>query len=261
MSVFNEISCYPFHSGAMLQSILLSLVLLLQCQSRDRWTTQISQHLCQSEDQVISATRTLANSGFHKDLTTNLELEEIPRAFLLENTTSHFYMDIDQIKEGLFLGYPPVFPDDPIDVEQPADSSPAHIVGVLCETHHVTLPVHHRYQPAGSQPYSSVCIPFPRVFIPVVTPEDYPDLVLGMEQVEEERGCKLLHAPCGVNSFPECGWEEVAVVGVQDVCSSVPVGMTQDLPIVQISALAAVFIGFSAIVYVMFCRKEKSKAT
>ena len=168
-------------------------------------------------------------------------------------------MDIDQIKEGLYLGYPPVFPDDPIDVEQPSDSSPAHIVGVLCETHHVTLPVHHRYQPASSQPYTSACIPFPRVFIPAVSPDEQPDLDVGIAEEEEARGCRLLRAPCGVMSHPECGWEEVAVVGVEEVCSSVPVGLLQDLPLVQISALAAIFMSFSAIVYAVFCRKEKRK--
>ncbi len=77
---------------------------------------------------------------------------------------------------------------------------------------------------------------------------------------EEERGCKLLRGPCGVNNQPECGWEEVEVVGKREVCSSVPGGLLQDLPFIKITAVAAVFIGFSAIIYTLFCNKEKDKS-
>ena len=232
--------------------ILLNMVLTTW--SREMWEVQLAHSLCKS-NQVITASRNLANSGFHKDLTTHLELGHFSSAFLIENTTSNFYMDLDEIKEGLFLGYPPVFADSTINVEEASDSSPSHLVGVLCQTHHVTLPIHHRYQPASHQPYQSVCIPFPRVFVAVVTPE-YPELQI--KDVEHERGCKLLVAPCSVNANPECGWEEVHVSTTQEVCSSVPTGMLQDLSIVMLSTITAVLIGVIAILYTM-CNKDKKK--
>ena len=235
----------------MLLFLLLSLFPLTQ--SRDTWKTQLSHQLCSTRDHVtLTGQRTLANSGFHKDLTIHLDLGSTPAAaFLLENITSSFYLDLDQIAEGLYLGYPPVFADAPIDVEQPADSSPNHLVGVLLQTHHVTLPVHHRYQPAGSEPYATVCLPAPRVFLPVVTPAaEFADLEAGMERVERERGCRLLRAPCTTTQIPECGWEEVRVEGLEEpVCSTVPVGLLQHLGLVKITCVAAILFGLSAIVY------------
>ena len=235
--------------------ILIILNLVLAVWSRETWKKQVSYNLCQSPI-VISATRTLANSGFHKDLITSLDLGHFSSAFLIENTTSNFYMDLDEIREGLFLGYPPVFADSTINVEEAADSSSSHLVGVLCQTHHVTLPIHHRYQPASDKPYKSVCIPFPKVFVAVVTPEQP---ALQIETVEKERGCKLLVAPCNVNSNSDCGWEEVSVSESYEVCSSVPVGMLQDLSIVMLSTIVALSIVVTGILYNMYCRKKKAE--
>ena len=239
--------------------LLLLLSLPLLSWSRDAWETQLSLPLCSSEV-TIPAQRSLSNSGFHKDLTTHLELGSNPAAFLLENITSSFYLDLDQIAEGLYLGYPPVFADSPIEVEQAADSSPNHLVGVLVQTHHVTLPVHHRYQPAGAQPYSSTCLPAPRLFLPVVSPADYADLEAGMAAVERERGCRLLRAPCSTTRLPECGWQEVRGEGLEEVCSDVPVGLLQDLGLVKISCVVAILLGVVAITYtVLSGGKSKSE--
>lgn len=237
--------------------LLLLLSLALCVTSRDTWQLQLSSNLCSSPDHVITAARSLDNSGFHKDLTTHLELGAIPAAFLLENTTNNYYLDIDEIREGLFLGYPPVFPDGPIEVEQPADTSPSHLVGVLCQTHHITLPVHHRYQPAGSEPYHSVCIPVPRVFIPLVTLHSHQHLEAGIQNYEAEQGCKLLHAPCGVRATPLCGYIEVQVTGASEVCSSIPAGMLSHLGLVKFSTFVVIVVGACVIVYTLFKNQKR----
>ena len=153
---------------------------------------------------------------------------------------------------------PPAFADAPIDVEQPADVSSSHLVGVLSQTHHVTLPVHHRYQPAAHEPYAQVCIPPPRVFLPVVTPDTHADLEAAASALEEERGCALLRAPCGVTRLPECAWEEVALEGAREVCGTVPVGLLQQYVLVLASTVVAVLAALLMIVWTIV-RKDKTK--
>ena len=227
---------------------------------RDPWTTQLSRtDLCKSSLSLMGS-RSLDSSGFHKDLTTNLELGTFPSAFLIENTTSAFYLDLDQIKEGLYLGLPPVFADGPISVEESADEAPSHLVGVLCQTHHVTLPIHHRYQAAGNTPYQEACLPSPRVFVAMVTTESGGDDLEGaIERVEEERGCRLLRAPCGVTREPTCGWEEISFTGVGEVCSTIPVGLLSDLDLVKISTYGAVVFGVVAILYTLFSSGQRAE--
>ena len=227
---------------------------------RDPWTTQLSRtDLCKSSLSLMGS-RSLDSSGFHKDLTTNLELGTFPSAFLIENTTSAFYLDLAQIKEGLYLGLPPVFADGPISVEESADEAPSHLVGVLCQTHHVTLPIHHRYQAAGNTPYQEACLPSPRVFVAMVTTESGGDDLEGaIERVEEERGCRLLRAPCGVTREPTCGWEEISFTGVGEVCSTIPVGLLSDLDLVKISTYGAVVFGVVAILYTLFSSGQRAE--
>jgi len=226
--------------------LLLSL-LVLCTDSRAPWDQQLGNKLCMSDSRTVQLHRELTNSGFHKDLITHFENVGDSSVLLLENITSDFYIDLDQIREGLFLGMPPVFADHPIDTEQSAELSPSHTVGVVCQTQHVTIPVHHRYQVAGSAAYHTVCLPSPRVFLPVVT-QEVGDTEGEIIAVESSRGCMLLRAPCGTTPLPLCGWEEVLVEGSEAVCSAVPSGLLQHITLVQISTVLAVLVGLFIVI-------------
>ena len=81
------------------------------------------------------------------------------------------------------------------------------------------------------------------------------------ERVEGERGCRLLRAPCTVTKEPTCGWVEVEVTGLGEVCSTIPVGLLSDLDFVKISTYGAVVLGVVVILYTLFTGQKPEKKT
>lgn len=237
--------------------MLLLLWSLCVC-TETAWNEQLASNLCTTTARTVKLTRQLTNSGFHKDLITHFDDVGDSSVLLLENITSDFYIDLDQIREGLFLGMPPVFADSPIDTEQSAELSPWHTVAVVCQTQHVTIPVHHRYQEAGTAGYQTVCLPPPIVFLPVVT-QEVGDTEAEILAVENERGCVLLRAPCGTTPLPICGWEKVGVEGSEAVCSAVPSGLLQHLTLVQVSTVLALLMGLFIIINAVRNKKVDEK--